>query len=284
LIESSGFSYETFIKTFTFISGSIYDNKKLLSVNPDYLANLVNQDEQTKSELLDKNWNVKSLDTDVYNPFAFNESFGRNIEKSFKRITADIALEGSNKFVIGYHEGRSLEDILIIPKSNGKEVVMAIRDMAEKHKTDNENILFDSDGVGGFVSGFIDGSIPFKGNGAVLPIIDTASGKIIIENYQNLKSQLAFRNGKACNDGLLSISDYVGNQMYDDKMTVRQRFNWERRAFQKAKVLRSEKLKLIEKEEMKKILNNESPDLMDMLFMNEWFELNPERDLSVYGN
>ena len=41
MIKSSGLSKENFIKSVTFIGGSIYDNKELLKVNPDYLGTLL---------------------------------------------------------------------------------------------------------------------------------------------------------------------------------------------------------------------------------------------------
>src|SRR5690606_28043454 len=38
LAEASGIAPEYFVKSLTFIGGSLYDNKKLLGVNPEYLA------------------------------------------------------------------------------------------------------------------------------------------------------------------------------------------------------------------------------------------------------
>jgi len=286
LINSTGFPAETFIKSFTFISGSIYDNKKLLTTNPEYLGNLVNQDEQTKSELLDKNWNIKESNENIFNFSKLNQCFEKEVKKSSKRLICDIALLGSNKFVIGYFEGRLWQDCLIIPKSNGKEVIEAIIEMANKYEVDNESILYDSDGLGGFVGGeggFIDGSISFHSNGAVLEVIDEKSNKKIKENYGNLKSQLVFRCGKAVDNGLYGISEKVSNMMYDDKMTFRQRLIYEARCFKKAKTGPAEKIRVISKDDMKKILEaGESPDLMDVFYMNEYFEISPERDMSVW--
>lgn len=48
-----------FPKSFTFISGSVYDNKKLLDVNPEYLANLNALSRVERERLLHGNWNIK---------------------------------------------------------------------------------------------------------------------------------------------------------------------------------------------------------------------------------
>lgn len=48
-----------FPKSFTFISASIYDNKKLLDIDPGYLANLNALPYVERERLLNGNWNVK---------------------------------------------------------------------------------------------------------------------------------------------------------------------------------------------------------------------------------
>ena len=46
-------------KSFTFISASIYDNKKLLAIDPGYLANLHALPRVERERLLNGNWNIK---------------------------------------------------------------------------------------------------------------------------------------------------------------------------------------------------------------------------------
>lgn len=46
-------------KSVTFIPASIYDNKRLMEVDPGYLANLMAQDEVQRSRLLDGNWKTR---------------------------------------------------------------------------------------------------------------------------------------------------------------------------------------------------------------------------------
>jgi hypothetical protein len=160
LLLKSKINPKEFVKSVTFISGSIYDNQELLKVNPGYLANLLSQDEQTKSQLLHNNWKIVISDNDIYDHTSFVGMFDNvyNVRTGIKYITADIALKGSDKFVVGVWDGRELIDILIMAKSDGKEVIEALIVLAEKHQIPNSKIIYDNDGVGGFIEGFIKGS------------------------------------------------------------------------------------------------------------------------------
>jgi predicted phage terminase large subunit-like protein len=54
-------------KSFTFISASVYDNKILLSLNPEYLSNLNALDYVEKERLLGGNWKIKPAAGNLYN-------------------------------------------------------------------------------------------------------------------------------------------------------------------------------------------------------------------------
>ena len=117
LVEASGIKGEYFVKSITFIGGSLYDNKKLLDVNPEYLANLAAQDEQTRMQLLEGNWKVAINPSDIYNYATFKDFFTNTwVKGGDKCITVDVAMMGSNKLIIMYHEGERVEDIEIIAK------------------------------------------------------------------------------------------------------------------------------------------------------------------------
>jgi hypothetical protein len=264
-IGDSGIDAREFVKSFTFISGSIYDNKELLKVNPAYLANLLAQDEQTKLQLFKGSWKVVISDIELYNYHSFAGMFNNvyDVKTEQKYITADIALKGSNKFIVGAWEGFELVDLLVMPKSDGKEVVEGIEKMAKVHRVQNHNIHYDNDGVGGYIDGYIIGAQPFH-NG---------SSPVDGENYQHLKAQCYYKSSDRANKGGYRISEYVANLMYDDKMTVRQRFMYERKAIKRDKADKDGKLCIIPKDKMKTILNGDSPDLMDMFMMRERPEL-----------
>jgi len=291
VVRLSGLDPNEFIKSVTFISGTIYQNKELLSVDPSYLGNLLAQDKETQASLLHGNWKVVLSDDDLYDYASFlgmfNNLFEVNREGRF--ITADIALKGSDKLMIGAWYGFELVDLMIIDKSNGKQVIAAIAGMANLHKVQNKDIAFDNDGVGQFVDGFIEGALEFNNGGTPYPNPDNPlkdrKGNILPENYQNLKTQCYYRSGDNVLNGRYRISEHVANMMYDNKMTVRQRFMYERKAIKKAKKDMDGKLRIIGKDEMKTKLNGQSPDLMDMFMMREVFNLrgSTEEEFEFYA-
>lgn len=285
LIEQSGLYAEDFIKSITFVSGSIYDNKEGLKQDPSYPANLLSQDEETRRQLLEGRWKAIVSPNDIFDHGSFINIFDqeREVNKKHKYITADIAMKGSNKLVIGYWEGFELMDIEIVGKTDGKEVIDLINKMALKYDVENRYICYDSDGVGSYIDGFIKGAVPFNGSGAVKATQDKTSGRFIKENYLNLKTQCYYRIGDRVNKGDIKINVAVANKMYDNKMTVKQRFLFERKAIKRDKVDSDGKLRIIGKEEMKTKLNGESPDLLDMLMMREIFELKP-KIVFAYGD
>jgi len=279
VVEKSGIDANEFVKSVTFIGGSIYDNKELLRENPAYLGNLLAQDKATQSALLHSNWKVVLSDNDVYDYHAFIGMFNnvKGVKNGTKYVTADIAMKGSNKLIIGGWDDMELIDIDIIDKSNGKQVISAIENMAKSIGCQNINITFDNDGVGSFVDGFIEGAIEFNNGGAPYPNpekpLKDRKGNILPENYPNLKTQCYYRSGANVEAGNYKISEHVANKMYDDKMTVRQRFIHERKAIKRDKTDMDGKLKIIGKDAMKASLNGESPDIMDMFMMREIFNL-----------
>lgn len=275
MVERSNVNPDSFVKSVSFVSGSIYDNKELLSVNPGYLANLLSQDVATQNALLKGNWKYIASDDDIYNPYDFAGVFDnvRRGEAGKKCITADIAMQGSNKFIVGYWEGFSLENVEIMEKSDGKDVIDLMASVATHYGVKNSDIIFDADGVGSFIDGFIRNASPFNGGIPALKVKDPVSGKEIAENYFNLKAQCFYRSGARVKRGEMKVSAAVANKMYDNKMTVRQRFMHERKVIKRAKADFDGKLKIIGKDEMKAKLNGESPDLMDMFMMREFAEL-----------
>jgi len=291
VIEKSGIDPNEFVKSVTFISGSIYDNKELLKTNPAYLGNLLAQDKATQAALLHSNWKVVLSDNDIYDYASFIGMFNnvRSVSNKGRFITADIALKGSDKLIVFVWEGMEIIDLAIVDKSNGKLVISTIAGMANRHGVSNKDIAFDNDGVGQFVDGFIEGALEFNNGSRAYPNPDKPQidnkGNLIPENYPNLKTQCYYRSGDNVERGNYKVSEYVANMMYDDKMTVRQRMIHERKAIKRAKKDMDGKLQIIGKDEMKTNLNGQSPDLMDAFMMREVFNLRkPKKERTVMSS
>lgn len=285
IVTRSGIDPNEFVKSVTFIGGSIYDNKELLEINPAYLGNLLAQDEATQQALLHSNWKVVISKNDIYDYQSFLGMFDNvyDVKGADRYITADIALKGSDKFVVFVWYGLEIVDAAIMDKSDGKQVVDTIKKMAASHKVQNKNIVFDNDGLGGFVDGFIVGAREFNNGGRPFPNPDDKRKNAPPENYQNLKTQCYFKSGDMVNKGEIIISEHVASMMYDDKKTIRQQFIHERKAIKRAKADNDGKLMINPKEQQKASLQGKSPDLMDAFMMRSYFEYNKtiENNLNI---
>lgn len=271
MVEKSGMKPEQFVKSITFIGGSIYDNKELLKIDPGYLANLNAQSKEEKSRLLDGNWNVKQTDADVYDYFKFKDMFTNSfLEQTYlnapKYITSDIALKGSDKLFVFVWRGKMVIDFAVLDKSKGNVVIDTIKNLAYRHQVPFSSISFDNDGVGGFVDGFIEDAREFN-NGA---------RAMNDEHYKNLKSQCYIKSGDAVNDNQYYIPPHIANRPYDDNTTLKEQMLKERKAIKRAKPDYDGKLAVIPKHEMKPYLDGRSPDVLDAFMQREFFEELPD--------
>lgn len=175
-----------------------------------------------------------------------------------KYITADIAYEGSDKFVIGVWRGFVCEKIIVIDKIDETLVAAKIEEVRLKYNIPLSNIAYDADGLKKYVkqsakTGYLKGARQFHNNAK--PI-----GK---ENYFNLKAQCYFMLAEMVNQGLLFVKD----QTYRDIMIA----EFEQ-IKQRERSDNSEKLKIERKQDLKERLGH-SPDFVDMMAMRMLFEL-----------
>ena len=159
----------------------------------------------------------------------------------------------------------------------------AIKAFQKDYKVPNSRVVYDANGVGAFIggndTGFIPNSIPFINNAKAIPNPKDP------RQYNSLKDQCYFLSGDRVTDSEYYITPLVANMMYDDKMTIRQRILYERKAIKRAVRNNEEPYKLIQKKEMKaKYLSGDSPDLLDMFMMNEYFYLVPKRSAPTATN
>jgi hypothetical protein len=273
MVEKSNGMLEAkdFVKSLTFIGGSIYDNVELLSANPQYLANLNAQSKEEKYRLLEGNWNVKYSEAEVYDYFKFRAMFtnhflAKKYEYSDKYITTDIAVKGSDMFVVFVWQGKMLIDFVVLDKSKGNVIIDEITGMAYKHGVPYSNIIFDNDGVGQFVDGFIDDAREFNNGGTPMEK----------ENYKNLKSQCYIKSGDAVERSEYYIPEHVANRPYNQGTTLKEQMLKERKAIKRAKPDYDGKLSVIPKHEMKTYLDGKSPDLLDAFMMREYGEMLPD--------
>lgn len=182
-------------------------------------------------------------------------------------ITADIALQGDDKFVAYVWDGFHIIDISILQCSSGKQVMDELKLIASRYKIPNKRIIYDANGLGAYIGGkqnntFLPGSIAFFNNGRAK------------ENslYFNLKSECADRMVTRMKNMGYSIDETLLTRMFGDK-SLKEHLLDERRTlreFEKGSFLDG-KFRLIKKEEMRRILGH-SPDFIDGILMREYGE------------
>lgn len=234
------------------------DNEHL----PDtYIENLrAIKDPVTRARLLEGLWEYDD-DSRALIPYAAARDVFSNshVKKSGERvITADVALEGSDQFVVGVWDGWVLVDFRMLPKADGAEVVALIELLKLKHGVPNRRIVYDADGVGAYVGGFVKGAIAFENGSAAL------NG----ENYANLKSQCYYRLAEKINTSEVYLAAVAGNKtleayILEELQQVRSR-----------EVDREGKLAIIQKKEVRQNIGR-SPDFTDMMMMRVLPEIMP---------
>jgi hypothetical protein len=169
-------------------------------------------------------------------------------------ISADIAMLGSDKFVMFVWEGLRIIDCIVIEKCDGAAVEKIIKTIAEKYKVGRSNIVYDADGLGGYLSGYLSGAVAFHNGGK--PISDA--------NYKNLKTQCGYKLAQKINTNEIFIDCDISKEVIVRELECLQ-----------SDMLDSDgKICLLSKKKIKELIKN-SPDYLDALTMRMVFEIKP---------
>lgn len=191
-----------------------------------------------------------------------NNTWVREDKNKQYYITADIALQGSDKAVIILWYGFEIIGMKVYSKSSIQDIQQTINQYKNKYKIPSNNIILDSDGVGNGLPDL------FKVKGFV-----NNSKALNDENYFNLKTQCYYILAKYINDGAILINDGV--------FTTKQ---WEELVVElgqvKSDLPKSGKLTIISKDKVKGNIGR-SPDYADAIMMRMWFTLN--KNTGIYA-
>lgn len=233
----------------------------------EYVAGiLANSDKITIERLIHGNFEYDDDPNILINFNSMIDAFtNSHVADGKKYITGDIALHGSDLFVIYVWNGWKIVDALVMPKSNGKEVEEAFKAFALKYSVPQSHIVYDADGLGSFLKGYLGNAISF--NNGSSPIQE--KGKNV--NYANLKTQCYYLLAEKINKAELYIVPDVANKKHDGK-TLKELMLDESSAIKSLEDVADGKKKLIPKALMKEILSH-SPDFMDAMMMRMVFDL-----------
>lgn len=188
--------------------------------------------------------------------FSTINSFWTNtfVEEGKRYITADIALHGSDKFVIIVWSGWRIIHYESTDKIEAPEVEKRLKELAERFNVQRNSITYDADGLGSFLRGYLAGATPF--NNGSKPIGEG--------NYKNLKSQCGYEFAKHCNLNGIFIDS---NSNIPKGEVVK-----ELECLQSYALDNDGKMQIMPKAKIKEIIGH-SPDILDALIMRMIFEV-----------
>jgi hypothetical protein len=270
-------------KSFTFIPGSIYENKKLLEVNPEYLGNLMAQDPETRAQLLEGNWKVKVDGLALFEHQRLFDLFSNHLlteKEPLRCITCDAAGFGRDRCVIMVWVGYECVAGVVLSTSDNHEIYNAIEPLRKKWRVAVSDTLIDQDGVGGGVVK-LGGYAGFSGGAPALEDPETG----IKEAYKNLKTQCYYRYALLVNGASTSVTVTNDNWLIDGQrtsklkvagqvVTVADMLRMDLKAIKRAKADSEGKRQINDKAEQK-ILLNRSPDFSDAAMMRAFFDIRP---------
>jgi len=190
------------------------------------------------------------------------------VKPGLKYLTADLAFEGSDLFVIWIWSGLRIIACKVIEKSTGKDIEIAIKAMAEKYGVPRSHIAYDADGVGLFLKGYLEGSISFKNNGS--PLLEEYE-KV---EYKNLKSQCQFKLAQMIEANQIFIECDISEYWF----LIRE----ELEVYKNRGLDNEGKLETLRKKEIKEFIGR-SPDYTDALMIRMYFEIKPRRALTGWA-
>ena len=185
-------------------------------------------------------------------------------ERGKKYLTADIAYEGSDKFVIGIWDGWVLEQIIAIDKIDETMVSKKIHDLRLANQIPITQVCYDADGLKTFVrqsakTGYLQNAKEFHNGGSPIKV----KGKM--ENFFNLKAQCAYYLAEALKENRIFIKDKV----------YRKQIIEEFEQINKLPLADDGKIRLEQKDKIRERLGR-SPDFYDMIMQRLFFELAPK--------
>lgn len=104
-----------FVKSVTFIKGKLEENIALIKSDPNYLANLAQQDEEQRARDLEGNWNFKAAGDDILKIEDMEKFFSNTAQygDGRRRASCDIAYDGGDNLVLWLWIGNHIEDVFV---------------------------------------------------------------------------------------------------------------------------------------------------------------------------
>ncbi len=247
-------------KDYAFIQAFPKDNPSL-DVD-DYVQGILdNADKVTIQRLIYGNFEYDDDPAVMFDYDAICDIFTNDhVPAGELRISADLAMQGRDRFIAGHWTGLIANLDIDQPKSTGKSIVTSLEQLKNDRGVPNSRIVADSDGLGAYLSSYIENIKAFHGN-----------AKANDEEYANLKSECGFKLAEVINNRELKV-----NCTPDQQESIKNELSI---CLRRHRVDADEsKKRLISIEKAKESLQH-SPDYFDWLLMGMYFEVKKEYNI-----
>ena len=280
--EELGFNKVTmYVKSVTFIQGRLEENIKLIASDPNYAANLSQQNEEQRARDLEGNWNFKATGDDLIKMSDMDRFYSASaqIEKGIRYVSADIAFEGGDFCVMWLWIDLHIKDVFVMRENSANTETMFMAKLNEWGVRE-ENVIYDYWGVGQAISGHVKRAVKFTG---------TQKPEKQFENsYKNVKSQCAEMLAHYIQDGKISIEPRLLDLKFSGKKGKYQKVALKDILMKERKCIRHKDnsniggFELINKEGMIKAVGY-SPDFFESLIYRMYFEINKKKIFKPKG-
>ena len=233
---------------------------------PDsYIEMLKTLPEAQKRRLLNGDWNYTddSLSVMTFEDISNSVFKFKPLPTDTKRMSVDVARFGNDRSVVMIWSGLVVLECFVFSKLSTTELSAEIKELIAKYGIHPNNVVVDSDGVGGGVADQIKGT-NFVNNSR--PLHD--------QNFSNLKSQCYIKLGELFKEGKISLN--ILDPSIVDELTQ------ELLAVRLKDVDKDNKIAIQSKDEMKKILGK-SPDLSDALAIGMYHHIKSLKSTGRYA-
>lgn len=274
--EKYGTPAELSVFSVAFVEGKLEDNVKLMESNPQYLANLLNQDEEQQSRDLDGNWKFRAAGDDLIKM----EDMIRFYRNSYQfddgklYVTGDVALQGGDNAVFWLWKGWHLMDVHVC-RRDSKTLVNSVKALLSLWGVPEENFTYDFQGLGQLLEGYFPDAVKFINQAAPIALTK-AEEEGIGKLYKDLKSQCAVLFYKKLRDDGISIDEHLLTHTFDGhgfgKTPLKDILMKERKCIRRTSESEGKAFQIIPKKDMKKIVGH-SPDFFEALIFRMIFTL-----------
>jgi len=232
---------------------------------PSYIEMLRSLPPSQRRRLLEGDWNYMEEDDSLFNFDHISSSVFKNIPQGDdkKYLSVDVARFGGDRSVVVVWSGLVALEVKVYTKLSTTELSTEITDIMRMYGIHPNNVIVDSDGVGGGVADQIRGT-NFVNNSKALHE----------QNFINLKSQCYVKLSELFKEGKISIN--VMEPSVVDELTQ------ELLAVKLKDIDKDNKVAVMSKDEMKKILGK-SPDLSDAFMMRMYYEIKNLKSTGRYA-